>query len=331
MIDMLLNPYYLQIASFIVINAVLGISIYVTMSTGQLSLGNAGFMSVGAYVSAIATMQAGLPLPISILLGALAAGVTGFFVVIPALRLNGVYLAIATLGFGEVIRVCFNNLEITNGAMGIPAIPNLDSLVAGLVNAIGDYVGELGVRPNQLAALLTFLLLFVIVLMLVWFFVRQNHSRVGRAFAAIKADEQAAEAMGINTTYYKILAFFQGALISGLAGALYAHTTSFIIPADFSYHRAVEILIFAVFGGSELIWGPIFGAVFLTLLPEVLRGAENYRLMIYGMILIGMMVFRPQGIIDRYLIKRLKRLWSRGARNEDQFSRSKMVWKGEGK
>lgn len=331
MIDTLLNPYYLQIASFLVINTILGISIYVTMSTGQLSLGNAGFMSIGAYVSAIATMQASVPLPAGILLGALAAGVAGVFVVIPALRLNGVYLAIATLGFGEVIRVCFNNLEITNGAMGIPAIPNLDRLVAGVVRAIGDYATAWGVRTNQLEALLSFFLLFLIVLILVWFFVRQNHSRVGRAFAAIKADERAAEAMGINTTYYKVLAFFQGALIAGLAGALYAHTTSFIIPADFSYHRAVEILIFAVFGGSELIWGPIFGSVFLTLLPEVLRGADNYRLMIYGMILIGMMVFRPQGVIDRYSLKRLTRVWSRGGRNEEQLSRPEVVWKGEGK
>ena len=120
-------------------------------------------------------------------------------------------------------------------------------------------------------------------------------------------DEQASEAMGINITYYKILAFGQGALLAGFAGALYAHMTAYISPSDFDYHRAVEILIFAVFGGSEVIWGPIFGAIFLSTLPEVLRVVSEYRFMIYGALIVFMMAFRPQGLIDVNVINWLKR------------------------
>lgn len=301
--DFLLNPYYMGIASFILINIILGISIYLTLATGQLSLGNAGFMSIGAYASAMVTVKLGLPIPLGILAGALAAALSGILVGIPTLRLQGVYLAIATLGFGEVIRVWFNNLQITNGATGIPGIPHMGRQIATQLKEIGITYEFFGLRNNQFTALILFLLLLILVILLVWFFVRQNHSRIGRAYMAIKADEKAAEAMGINTTYYKILAFTQGAMVAGIAGALYAHTTTFIIPGDFSYRRAVEILIFAVFGGSEVIWGPVFGASFLTLLPEVLREVADYRYMVYGVLLILLMAFRPQGLIDVHFLK----------------------------
>jgi branched-chain amino acid transport system permease protein len=120
-------------------------------------------------------------------------------------------------------------------------------------------------------------------------------------------DETAAESAGIDTTYYKVLAFSQGALLSGLAGALFAHATSYISPADFTYHRAVEILVFAVFGGSEHLFGPVFGAIFLTLTPELLRVVSDYRYIVYGALLVLMMIFRPQGVIDRPLLHRLMR------------------------
>jgi branched-chain amino acid transport system permease protein len=118
-------------------------------------------------------------------------------------------------------------------------------------------------------------------------------------------DERAAEAAGIDTTYYKVLAFTQGAMLSGFAGALFAHATSYISPADFTYHRAVEILVFAVFGGSEHLLGPVFGAMLLTALPELLRSVSDYRYIVYGILLIAMMVFRPQGLIDPPLVNRL--------------------------
>lgn len=299
MLESMINPYYLQVASFVLINIVLGISIYITLATGQISLGNAGFMGIGAYTSAILTLHYDLPIVVGIVLGSIVAGLAGLLIGLPTLRLQGVFLAIATLGFGEVIRVLFINMEsITNGAVGISGIPHIGREILATAKGWGIEPAALGLRNNQFISLSIFILLLLIVILLLWFFIRQSNSRVGRAFAAIKMDERATEAMGVNITYYKILAFVQGAMISGFAGALYAHVTAYISPADFSYHKAVEILIFAVFGGSEVIWGPVFGAALLTSLPEFLRGIADYRFMIYGAILVAMMAFRPQGILD---------------------------------
>jgi len=290
------------------INIILGISIYVTLSSGQLSLGNAGFMGIGAYTSALLTINFDVPIVIGVLLGALVAGVLGILIGIPALRLHGVYLAIATLGFGEVIRVIFVNWEsVTQGAIGLPGIPHLGRELFKIVSDMGFDPDMLGLRNNQVVYLLVVLTLLLINIFIVWFFSRQNKSRVGRAFAAIKMDEKAAESMGINITYYKVLSFTQGAVLAGFAGALYAHVMAYISPADFAYHRAIEILIFSVFGGSEVIWGAIFGATFMTLLPEALRFISEYRYMIYGIILILMMAFRPQGIIDVSVIQWIKK------------------------
>lgn len=304
----LINPYYLQVMSFILINIILGVSIYITLSTGQLSLGHAGFMSIGAYTSAILTINFNFPLVIGMLCGALLTGLVGLLIAIPTLRLQGVYLAIATLGFGEVIRVLFVNWEnLTGGAVGISSIPHMGREFLKGLEGIGFEASMLGLKNNQFISLSVFLLLLLGTMMIIAFFTRQHNSRIGRAYTAIKMDESAAEAMGVNITYYKVLAFSQGAMLAGFAGALYAHITAYISPADFGYHRAVEILIFAVFGGSEIIWGPIFGAIFLTAMPEFLRAVSEYRYMIYGIILIVMMAFRPQGLIDYQMIYKLNR------------------------
>ena len=303
----MINPYYLQVASFILINILLGISIYITLSTGQLSLGNAGFMSIGAYASALLTSKLGVPIPLGILTGALLAGVFGILIGIPTLRLQGVYLAIATLGFGEVVRVLFINWEsLTSGAVGIAGIPHLGRTILAGLQKQGFSPEVIGLKNNEFTSLAVFSILLLITCGVILFFARLDRSRVGRAFRAIRMDERAAEAMGINTTYYKILTFSQGALLAGFAGALFAHVTGYISPADFTYHRAVEILVFAVFGGGEVLWGPIFGATFLTLMPELLRAISEYRYMIYGAVLVIMMVFRPQGFIDALLIERIK-------------------------
>lgn len=312
MLESMINPYYLQVASFVLINIILGISIYITLATGQISLGNAGFMGIGAYTSAIVTLHYDAPIIVGILLGSIVAGLIGLLVGLPTLRLQGAFLAIATLGFGEVVRVLFVNWEsLTKGAIGISGIPHVGREMLTAAKEWGIEPANLGLRNNQFVSLSVFLLLLVIVIILLWFFIRQNNSRVGRAFAAIKMDERATEAMGVNITYYKILAFVQGAVISGFAGALFAHVTAYISPADFSYHRAVEILIFAVFGGSEIIWGPVFGAVLLTSLPEILRAIADYRYMIYGAILVAMMAFRPQGILDPLWFRNIKLVGNR--------------------
>lgn len=319
MLTEIINPYYLQVASFILINIILGLSIYITLSTGQLSLGNAGFMGIGAYTSAILTIHYDVPIIVGVIIGTIVAGLIGILIGLPTLRLQGVYLAIATLGFGEVIRVLFINWEkITGGAIGISSIPHIGREILKSLKGLGFEPRAFGLQNNQFISLSVFIILLIITVLLIVFFIRQGQSRVGRAFSAVKMDEQAAEAMGVNVTYYKILAFTQGAMISGFAGALYAHITSFISPSDFAYHRAIEILIFAVFGGSDVIWGPIFGAITLTAMPEFLRAISDYRYMIYGIILIVMMAFRPQGLIDHHVIARLTRKWKKSSVKEEK-------------
>lgn len=304
----LINPYYLQVLAFILINIVLGLGMYVTLSAGQLSLGHAGFMAIGAYASAILTFTYHMPMIVGMLFGTILAGIFGLIIGLPTLRLQGVYLAIATLGFGEVMRVIFVNWEsVTNGAVGMSGIPNLGREISSTLKDWGIQASSFGLRNNQLSSLVVFIVLLIIAILIFMFFRRQSQSRVGRAFAAIKMDENAAEAMGINITYYKVLAFVQGAMAAGFAGAIYAHITGYISPSDFDYHRAIDILIYAVFGGSEVIWGPVFGAAFLTAIPEFLRSIAEYRYMIYGVILVAMMAFRPQGIIDHRVLYRLKR------------------------
>lgn len=304
--DIILNQYYLQIVIFVLVNAILGVSIYMTLSTGQLSLGNAGFMSIGAYTCAILTVKAGFPVYLAIPIGGAAASFISLIIGYPALRLTGIYLAIATLGFGEVVRVIILNLKITNGALGISGIPTLGTKISKMLSSFGlSRFG--GLTAQQTSNLLVLVVLILILAFLVFFCTRLNRSRVGRAFASIKADESAAEAMGINTTYYKLLAFALGAFIAGMAGGLSAHLTFFIGPKDFAYHRTVEILSFAVLGGSDLIIGPIVGALLLTMLPELLRSASEYRLMIYGALMVIMMAFRPQGLISEETVRFWKR------------------------
>ena len=300
------NPYYQQIAMFIIINAILGISIYLTLSTGQLSLGNAGFMSIGAYTSALLTIKAGFPIFLSIPIGGIASCLMATVIGVPTTRLQGIYLAIATLGFGEVVRVIILNLKITNGALGLSGIPSIGVSIGKQLSAMGLGNGAFGLSLQQLSNFSVILMLLMVLVFFVFFTIRLSNSRIGRAFAAIKADDHAAEVSGINTTAYKLLAFFLGAFVAGIAGGLAAHITFYIGPKDFAYHRAVEILLFAVFGGSNVVWGPLLGSVILTSLPEVLRSAAVYREMIYGAILVTMMIFRPQGLLSEDTIRLLK-------------------------
>lgn len=311
--ELLFNPYYLQVITFMLINSMLGISIYLTLSTGQLSLGNAGFMSVGAYTSALLTLKAGWPLYLTIPTGGLTACLAAAVIGIPATRLQGLYLAIATLGFGEVVRVIILNLKITNGALGISGIPSLSAIISGELSALGLADGWGGLTAQQLGSLVVIGILGLLLVFLLFFALRLNSSRVGRAFAAIKGDDQAAEVSGIHTARYKLLAFFLGAFVAGIAGGLSAHVTFYIGPQDFSYHRAVEILLFAVLGGSEVVWGPVLGAVILTILPELLRSVADYREMIYGAILVMMMVFRPQGLLSEELFAFVRTKWLKPA------------------
>lgn len=268
-------------------NSLLALSIYLTLACGLLALANAAFMGIGAYASAILTMQYGAPFPLALAGGMIAPAIVAFLIGKPTLRLSGVYLAMATLAFGEVVRITILNAEDwTGGALGLNGIP----------------------QSTQWWHVLLALLVTLYVL------ARMRRSKVGRAFEAIKQDETAAGLMGIDVDGYKMLAFVLGAVLAGLAGALNAHLTFFIGPSEYGFDRAVEILTMAILGGINGLAGPVLGAVILTLLPEVLRAFKAYRLVVNGVILVLIVLFLPNGLWDPARMRRwFPRLRARSA------------------
>jgi branched-chain amino acid transport system permease protein len=275
------NPYFLDIAVSCGINITLAVSLnLINGYTGQFSLGHAGFMAVGAYVAAMLTTSFGAVLlpalagqqwllfMLALLAGGLAAAVAGFIVGMPSLRLKGDYLAIVTLGFGEIIRVVLNNIDAVGGPRGLIGIPAHTTLFW----AFG------------LAALTTYV---------VWAMVNSSH---GRGFLAVADDEIAAESMGINTTRFKIKAFLVGAFFAGLAGGAYAHFKQYIVPAGFGFDRSVEIVVMVILGGMGRTTGVIIAAILLTVLGEWLRQFGDLRMILYSVLIIVLMILRPQGI-----------------------------------
>lgn len=300
--DEILNGYFLQVFTFVCINIVLALTVYMTVCTGILSLGNAGFMSLGAYTSAILTAQHGVPMPVGIFLGGCMAMLVGLIIGLPTIRLRGLYLAIATMGFGEVVRIIALNLDITHGALGFSGIPSMASILSDYASDMG-LLDALEIDSQTGGQLLMNIVLLVIVIAIVFFWYRLEHSRIGRAWAAVKADEYAAALSGINVVRFKMMAFLFSAFFAGVGGALYAHATFFISPTDFSWGKVVDILVYAVFGGSNVLWGPVLGATILTIVPESLRAMAEYRDMIYGVMLVLLMAFRPDGILSYDAVK----------------------------
>ncbi|HEY8600156.1 MAG TPA: branched-chain amino acid ABC transporter permease [Thermomicrobiales bacterium] len=264
------------------INALLALSIYLTLACGQLSLANAAFMGIGAYLGTVLTLNAGWPFWATILAAIIVPMAVAALVGWPSLRLRGVFLAIATLGLGEVLRVVIVNLKLTGGAEGISSI-------------------SVKTQDWQLA------LALAVALYLTW---RLRGSRMGYAFEAIREDETVARTMGINTTRYKLIAFVLGAALAGLAGVLKAHLFRTIAPGDYGFVQAVDILTFAVVGGSASFLGPVLGAFLLTILPELLRsnllrGVANLQagwqtLLLNGIILLLVILFLPNGLISLF-------------------------------
>jgi branched-chain amino acid transport system permease protein len=251
------------------INGLLALSIYVVLAVGQLSLGQAAFMGLGAYSSAIMTLK--FKLPFLLVLPASCVVPVAFALLIggPTLRLSGVYLAIATIGLGEVLRAVYLNIDWLGGALGLSGIPER----AG----VGSIYGLLAVA-----------------LVVLWIVGR---SHIGRAMEAMRTDETAAEVMGINVARYRLGALLASAVLAGLAGALSAHVSSFIGPNEYSFEPAVTILSFALLGGIGTPIAPVLGAWILTLLPEMLRGLADFRLVFNGVIIVIAVLFLPNGIL----------------------------------
>jgi len=276
-----INPYFLDVTIRIGINIILAVSLnLINGYTGQFSLGHAGFMAVGAYSAAVLTTNFGarlLPLvanqiwilfPLALLAGGLFAALAGLVVGVPSLRLKGDYLAIVTLGFGEIIKVILQNVDAVGGARGMIGIPAYTNLFWSF----------------SIAALTIYV---------VWGLV---HSTYGRGFIAVNDDEVAAEAMGINTTRYKTTAFVVGAFFAGLAGGIYAHFIQYISPTGFDFNKSIEIVVMVILGGMGNNVGVIVAAILLTVLTETLRKFGDYRMILYSALLIVLMLTRPQGL-----------------------------------
>ena len=267
---------YQSLLAFVGINGLLALSVYTTLSCGQLSLANAGFMAIGAYTAALLTLHSHIPFIAVLAAAALIPAIVAVPLGLPVLRLRGVFLAIATIGFGEVVRLFFVNWDYTNGAMGLVAIP-------------------------QRASLWTIWLSLGLVL---YFLARLRGSRFGQALEAIREDETAARSMGIDTTAHKLAMLVLGAALAGLAGGLEAHFTFMVAPGGYGFARVVDMLVQAVVGGTATVFGPVLGAAFLTLLPEVLREAGArlglapgpFRLLLDGLILLGVILYLPNGL-----------------------------------
>jgi len=281
-----IDPYYLDVLTGIGINVILAVSLnLVNGYTGQFSLGHAGFMAVGAYLSAAVTvflgpkllgesggtmLQQGALFLTALIVGGLSAAFAGLLVGVPSLRLKGDYLALVTLGFGEIIRVIFQNVEVLGGALGLNGIP--------------AYTTPFWV--------LTFVALTIFVVTCL------VHSTYGRGFLATHDDEFAAEAVGLNTTRYKIVAFVIAAFFAGTAGGLYGHFKMTITPTGFDFTKSIEIVVMVILGGMGNTVGVILAAILLTLLPELLRPIAEYRMILYSFLLIVLMIARPQGLFN---------------------------------
>jgi len=281
-----IDPYFLDVLIGVGINITLAVSLnLVNGYTGQFSLGHAGFMSVGAYASAAitvllgprllgdsggTTVQQGWLFFAALLAGGAGAALAGLIVGIPSLRLKGDYLALVTLGFGEIIRVVFQNVDALGGALGLNGIPN--------------YTTVFWVYATVAVTVFTVVCLV--------------RSTYGRGFLATRDDEIAAESVGLNTTRYKIAAFVIAAFFAGIAGGLYGHFKLTITPTGFDFTKSIEIVVMVILGGMGNTPGVILAAILLTVLPEFLRPVEQYRMIVYSLLLIGLMLLRPQGLFN---------------------------------
>ncbi len=277
----IINNYMIGIMIITCIMIIMALSLNIAAGfLGQMALGHAGFMAIGAYASAAFTkaiIANGFVLPgiillfLAIIVGGIAAGIFGILIGGPTLRLRGDYLGIVTIGFSEIIRIFFINFQPTGGAAGFKGISKL-------------------VNFNNV------FLITVIVAVLIFTLGRSKH---GRAIISIREDEIASESAGIPTTRYKVLGFTLAAFFAGVGGALYAHYQAFLEPSKFAFMFSIEMFVIVVLGGLGSLTGSILSAIVLTVLPEMLRGFAEYRLLIYSLVLIIMMIFRPQGMLGR--------------------------------
>jgi len=265
-----IGPFWELNLVLIGINVILASSLnMINGFTGQFSIGHAGFLAVGAYVGAVMTVKLGFTFPVALVAGTLAAGFLGFLIGLPTLRLDGDYLAIATLGLGEIIRISILNIDYIGGASGLMGIPRLT----------------------------TFTITFWLMIGVLFFIKNFKNSAHGRACLAIRENEIAADTMGIDTTKYKVMAFTLGAAFAGTAGVLFSHYFFIAHPASFTFLRSFDILTMVVLGGLGSLTGSVVGAILLTFISAALADFPEWRMIIYSLAMIILMLYRPQGLL----------------------------------
>jgi len=278
-----LNQYFYRVLTMICLYSILALSLNIVLGyTGRLSLGHAAFYSIGAYVSAIMQVRYNIDFFIALILGVIIAGFFGFLLGLTTMRLSGSYLAITTIGFLEVIRMVLLSWEsVTNGAFGIQNIPRPKFFGYELTTANGGI----------------YLLALVALIASVYFSAALNDSKLGRNLRAIKNDDFATTMMGVNTNRYKVIAFTISGAMAGLAGTIFASMNRYIDPNTFNFDTSMLIVCICILGGMGSIKGQLLGALLLVSFPEILRSFALYRFVVYGLILLVMMRFRPQGLL----------------------------------
>jgi branched-chain amino acid transport system permease protein len=276
------NQYFISLLVFLGLNAIATLGLTLLMGyAGQISLGHAAFLGIGAYASGILTTKYRVPPFAAFLVGILFSAGVAYVVGKPTLRLKGHYMAVATLGFGEILFIVFNELSpLTGGPSGLSNIPPV----------------ALGGVPIEGGAFLY--LVWGVVCLLLAFSLNVINSRIGRALRAVHGSELAAKAMGVDASRYKLQVFILAAVYASMAGSLYAHFVAFISPNAFSLMYSILLLMMVVIGGAQTIWGALLGAAILTLLPEYLRSLEDFEVLAYGAILLSVLLFMPRGILE---------------------------------
>ena len=284
------STYTLTVGIFSGINALVAIGLCILMGyAGQVSLGQAGFYGIGAYVSSVLSLHLGFPVVISVIFAMLVAAIAAVILAVPALRLKGHYLAVATLGFGEIIYVILNEWG-PGGPSGFGDIPHF-SLLGYTIDSTTGY----------------FYLIWGLVAAVLLFSINLIHSRTGRALRAIHDSDLACNAMGLNVVALKIKVFVLSAVYASLAGSLYAHYMTFVSPSSFSLFYSILVLMMVIVGGVTNLWGAIIGAVMITVLPELLRRFEEFDVLVYGLILTSSLMFFRKGLVP-ILIEKIKQL-----------------------
>jgi branched-chain amino acid transport system permease protein len=270
----MMSTYYAGLLADVGILLLGALSVYIILATGQLSLGNAAFMGIGAYLTSYLTVELGIPVTAALVIAALASGAIGVVVGFPALRLKGIYLAMATLGFGEMVRSFFLNFSAMGGSGGFHGMKHIS------VGYIWAWAGGI--------------LLLIMLL---------EHSRVWLEMRAVHDDETAAGLVGLNTTVTKVAAFGAGASVAAICGGLFAHHHVYIEPGNFGFERSIDFVLAVILGGSTVAPGALVGSLLIVLLPEMLRALADWRLAAFGALLILVLLVRRQGILDRSLFR----------------------------